>query len=274
MPIIQFSLTQFAQASAIGKIGIFFAVWVGLWLPIAVPLALVLQWHPLKPITVQQKLSLVASLYLLVPGVLWAAAYAEGLPFAVYGLTWSMETLRTLGLGLGIAVLGLGVMFLMQHRLGWIELHTAHQHQLYAVWLPTLLIALGIGGIEELVFRGFLFNQLQPYSLWVAAIVSSSIFALLHLVWNGRETLPQLPGLWVIGMVLVLARIVTHGNLGLAWGLHAGWVWGIACLDSTQWLSYTDRGPAWMTGFAHKPLAGMMGLFCLLGTAIGLFFAQ
>jgi len=171
-----------------------------------------------------------------------------------------------------VAVLGLGVMFWLQQRLGWIELDSANQQQLNAVWFPTLLIALGIGGIEELVFRGFLLNQLQPYPLWGAAIVSSSIFALLHLVWDGRETLPQLPGLWLMGMVLVLARVVAHGNLGLAWGLHAGWVWGIACLDSTQWLSYTDRGPAWMTGLSHKPLAGLMGLLCLLGTAIGLLF--
>ena len=102
----------------------------------------------------------------------------------------------------------------------------------------------------------------------MAAAVSSLIFALLHLVWEQQETLPQLPGLWLMGMVLVLARVCDDGNLGLAWGLHAGWIWAIASLDTTRVIRYTGIVPAWMTGLGEKPLAGAAGIFCLLGTGI------
>jgi membrane protease YdiL (CAAX protease family) len=138
--------------------------------------------------------------------------------------------------------------------------------------LPILLVALFVGGIEELVFRGFLFTELQKdYSVWVAALISSSIFALLHLVWEQRETTPQLPGLWFMGMVLVLARFVDGGSLGLAWGLHAGWVWAIATLDTAQLIDYTGKVSDWVTGKNKKPLAGVAGIVCLLFT-VGIFW--
>ncbi|HAJ62065.1 MAG TPA: CPBP family intramembrane metalloprotease domain-containing protein, partial [Cyanobacteria bacterium UBA8543] len=99
----------------------------------------------------------------------------------------------------------------------------------------------------------------------VAAAISSVIFALLHLIWDRQDTLPQLPGLWLMGMVLVLARWVDDGSLGLAWGLHAGWICGLTCLDSAELISYTGKGPVWMIGFREQPLAGVAGLLCLLG---------
>jgi hypothetical protein len=70
-----------------------------------------------------------------------------------------------------------------------------------------------------------------------------------------------------MGMVLVLARWVDGGDLGLAWGLHAGWVWAIATLDTTLLLPYTERGATWLRGIDNKPLAGLMGILFLLGTA-------
>ena len=87
-----------------------------------------------------------------------------------------------------------------------------------SVLLPTLLIAFLISGIEEGVFRGFVLTQLrQDYTIELAAAISSLIFALLHLLWEQKETVPQLPGLWLMGMVLVLARWTDGGSLGLAW---------------------------------------------------------
>jgi membrane protease YdiL (CAAX protease family) len=137
-----------------------------------------------------------------------------------------------------------------------------------------MVIALLVGGIEELVFRGFLFTQLeQIYSVSIAAIISSLIFALLHLVWEVRETTPQLPGLWFMGMVLVLARFADNGSLGLAWGLHAGWVWSIASIDTLNLVDYTDD-MEWITGKNNKPLAGVAGIFCMVITTVTLYFVM
>lgn len=138
--------------------------------------------------------------------------------------------------------------------------------------LSLLGIALWISLIEELVFRGFLLNQLQrDYAAWVAVTIASLVFALLHLIWEGSETLPQLPGLWLMGVVLSIARWTDHGNLGLAIGLHTGWIWTIASLDTTHLLHDTGKAPEWLTGLGGKLLAGMMGLLFLCVTAVVLF---
>jgi uncharacterized protein len=264
-----------ADAPGLLKIVIFFTSWLLLWLPIAIPLAWLLRWHPGQPLTVPQKLPLVCSLYLLAPLLLWGFAGAEGGSFAVYGLTWHLSGLISLGQGLAIAVIGLAILYGLQVGCGWLIWQGENRRNLWPVLVPTLLLGLWIGAIEELIFRGFLWNQLADLS-WppacfpplAAAAVTSLVFALLHLVWEGPENIPQLPGLWLMGVVLCLARWVDQGNLGLAWGLHTGWIWGIACLDTAHLMRNTDVAPRWLTGVDHKPLAGLLGILFLAGTGM------
>lgn len=267
-PVNQWLMSS-VTSTALLKIAAFFIAWSALWLPLAIPIATLLKWRPPKPLAAEQKLPLLAALYLIAPLVLWGASWVDGVSFSNYGLDWKFTVLKSLGMGLGLGVLSLIIVFLGQWRLGWIEWHLENLPQLTQIFLPILFLGLGIGAIEELIFRGFLLNTLaKDYSVWIAAAISSIIFALLHLVWEQQETLPQLPGLWLMGMVLVLARQVDGGSLGLAWGLHTGWIWGLTCLDTAAILSYTDQGPIWMTGLGKKPLAGVAGIFCLLMTGI------
>jgi uncharacterized protein len=259
----------FAEAPVWVRVGIFFAVWLLVWLPIAIPLAAFLKWQPFKPLEVRQKLPLVFSLYLLAPIVLWAIAWVQNVSFLSYGLAGNRQILSSIGLGIGLGAIGLGSLFTLQTVLGWIEWRTENWTKLGAVLLPTLLLGLLVGGIEELVFRGFLFNQLlTAFDFWTAAIASSLIFAFLHLVWEGKENIPQLPGLSLMGVVLCLALGADSGSIGLAWGLHAGWVWTIATLDSTQLMQPTKDAPEWLIGAAGKPLEGMTGLLFLLATGL------
>ncbi|MBW4521523.1 MAG: CPBP family intramembrane metalloprotease [Scytolyngbya sp. HA4215-MV1] len=257
------------QSSSLVRVGLFFLVWPLIWLPIAVPLSLVLQWQPPKPPTIAQKLPLVLSLYLLAFPVLWGFAWMQAIPFSSYGLQWHVSVLKSLSVGLGLGVLGLVGLFTLQHRLGWLVGKVPNWQNLGAIGLPALGMALGISLTEELVFRGFLPNQLytiQPG--WMVAILSSLIFALLHLVWEGRAGFVQLPGLWLLGLILLLARWVNEGSLGLAWGLHAGWIWGLASLDAIGLSQPSGRAPQWVTGLAGQPLAGMMGILFLLTTGL------
>jgi membrane protease YdiL (CAAX protease family) len=263
------------MTSAAGvKIAAFFIVWAALWLPLAIPIATHLKWHPHQPLAAEQKLPLLAALYLIAPLILWGASWVEDVPFSDYGLYWKIETLTGLAKGLGLGILSLIVIFIGQGLCGWVKWHPQNWPDLVKVFLPILLLGLWIGVIEELVFRGFLLNELQQdYSIWVAAIISSVIFALLHLIWEQENTLPQLPGLWLMGMVLVLARVVDSGSLSLAWGLHAGWILGLTCIDSAKLISYTGKAPTWITGLGENPLAGIASFLCLLGVgAILLFF--
>ena len=252
------------------EIGLFFLIWSVLWLPIAIPVAIALKWQPPKPLEVGQKLSLIASLYSLAPLVLWVFAQLQSLPFATYGWFWDGSILKSLGLGLGLGTAGILVLFGLQTLLGWITWKVDSWKQLGTAIVATLVLGLTIGGIEELVFRGFVFGQLlQEFDFWTSAIVSSIIFALLHLVWEGKDNVPQLPGLSLMGVVLCLAVSFKAGrvDLGLAWGLHAGWIWMMASLDAAELIHYTGRAPDWLTGLDNKPLAGFMGLGFLLATA-------
>jgi uncharacterized protein len=256
-----------ANAPALLKVGAFFLAWTALWLPLAIPLAIALKWHPPKPITPSQKLPLLTSLYLIAPLVVWNTATTQEQSFSDYGLPWNFSIFLSLSKGLVGGSLGLVAVFAIQRGLGWIKLLTTRKNWLGIV-LSTLLLGLWVGFTEELIFRGFLVNQLQEeYGFWTTAAIASLIFALLHLVWEGQENIPQLPGLWLMGMVLALARWVDEGNLGLPWGLHAGWIWAIATLDTAQAIAYTGQVPEWITGIRGKPLAGIMGILFLLITA-------
>ena len=167
------------------------------------------------------------------------------------------------------------MLFGLEWVLGWVEWRpdkiesseSTKIESIVTIFLLPLGLGLLISAIEESIFRGFLLTQLQQqYPSWAAAASSSLIFALLHLIWDGKQAGPQLPGLWLMGLVLVLARSADGGNLGLAWGLHAGWIWAMASLDAAQMIRRRDRAPIWMTGLAGQPLAGGMGLLLLLLT--------
>lgn len=250
------------------EVGCFFLTWGLLWLPIAVPLAIAIQWRPAKPLEMGQKLPLVASLYILAPLILWSFARLQGLPFAAFGWNWDSHVLNSFALGLGIGATGLLLLFGLQTLFGWVRWKAQNWRSIATAIATSLLIGVAIALIEELVFRGFVFGQLlQAYDFWTSAIASSLIFAILHLIWEGTENIPQLPGLSLMGVVLCLAVSFKSGQpvLGLAWGLHAGWIWAMASLDAA--VEYTGRAPDWLTGLENKPLAGFMGLGFLLATA-------
>lgn len=264
----------FLKASnSLMKVVAFFIAWAALWLPLAIPLATLVKWRPPNPLALEQKLPLVVSLYLIAPLVVWGASWVDEASFSDYGLDWKFTVLLSLSKGLGLGILSLIGLFIGQWILGWLDWHFENFQRLGRSILPVLLLALWIGLTEELVFRGFLITELQQnYSRWVAAVLSSIIFALLHLIWEQKDTLPQLPGLGLMGIVLVLARWADSGSLGLAWGLHAGWIWTLACLDTAELISYTGKSPTWITGLGEKPLAGLAGFLCLLGVGALLFF--
>lgn len=262
-------LDLFLVANPLLKVILFLIFWGIVWLPIVIPLGRLLNWHPGKSLTAQQKLPILASLYLIAPLVVWSAAEVEGASFSDYGLDWQPAFLVSLLGGLGIGISGLIIVFFLEGLWGWIQWHPENTQRFFLISLPLLGLGLWISLTEELIFRGLFINELeQNYPIWIAAALSSLIFALLHLLWEQQQTLPQIPGLWLMGMVLVGARLVDDGSLGLACGLHAGWIWGLSSLDTAQLMTYTGKASAWLTGWGGQVLAGMAGILCLLGTGL------
>ncbi|MEB3181288.1 MAG: type II CAAX endopeptidase family protein [Nostocaceae cyanobacterium] len=270
-PAAKALLSFLADSPALLQVGAFFIVWVIAWIPLVVMLSLTLKWQPSPSLLVEQKLPLVVSLYLIAPLICGIFTRLSSATFSDYGFPIHFSLLPSVGLGFGLGVLSLVLVFGMQLILGWCTWQWSNdiEKQFIGAVVPIFLVALFVGVIEELIFRGFLLTKLgQDYPLIAAAAISSVIFALLHLIWEQKETIPQLPGLWLMGMVLVLARFADGGNLGIAWGLHAGWVWAIASIDTVKLISYTGKTPQWVTGIDNKPLAGVAGITCLLLTGV------
>ncbi|MDY6781540.1 MAG: CPBP family intramembrane glutamic endopeptidase [Cyanobacteriota bacterium] len=253
------------------KVTVFFATWLILWLPVAIPLAGVLKWNPTQPPTGEQKVPILASLYAIAPVIMALAVWVEGTAWSDYGLTFQPQTFTSLGLGLALGVFSLSLVFSLESLCGWIEWHFKNFKRLWSLWLPILGLGLWISWTEELIFRGFVLSELaSDNSLVGAAIASSLIFALSHLLWERKQGLPQLPGLTLMGLVLVVARWVDGGSIGLAWGLHAAWIFALTCLDSAQLISYPKENAAWIVGMGGKPLVGIAALLYLLATGVGL----
>lgn len=259
--------------SAIARLGTLLGVWVVAWLPLAIPLARWLKWRPGQPFTPQQKLPLMLSLYGVAIPVLWGLSRFWGITFRQYGWQAHPSFWLQVALGFGVATGSLGLFYGVQVLLGWLGGRSPQQPRDWLLVLPLLLLALWVSVTEELLFRGFLQQQLLTvFSPLGAIALGSLIFALLHFVWEPwRQEWPQLPGLWLLGVVLCLARLAGGGSLALAIGLHAGWVWVIACSDSLGlWQPQHPQG-GWLTGEPGKPLASGLGLLMLLIVGGGLW---
>ena len=86
--------------------------------------------------------------------------------------------------------------------------------------LEGLLVGIGVGLAEELIFRGWLLFEFDPdYAAPVALWVNAGIFAIAHYLRPLSEiikTWPQFVGLCLLGAALVWARRVPTRQIGRA----------------------------------------------------------
>ena len=281
------------MTSNISQVFLFSFFWLVVWIPCGVLLALILKWKPFQPLSPLQKLPFVLSLYAIAPFVLAEILSLFDTSWVAIGFSVENILSGSFFLGLIISILSIAGLFGLFFGMGWVtapstidspigKTDDSEDVSLPANSVPETphpgllvpaLFGLGliIGGVEELIFRGFLTGRLcESFSVWWAGAIASLIFALLHLVWEGKDNSPQLPGLWVMGMVLTLAWWVDHQGIALAWGLHTGWVWSVATVDSLALIQYSNTVPAWVTGIDDKPLAGVMGVGALVLTGLGI----
>lgn len=190
--------------------------------------------------------------------------------WGTYGLTPSRQCWRDLGQGLGLGLLGLYAMFFLEGIWGWLTWQPIVIRDLLFYGGVGLVLGLGVSLAEELLFRGWLLDELRlDYgNLW-ASLQAMLGFAVLHFLRPLEEILrtwPQFPGLLLVAAVLILARHRTGERLALPLGLHAGWIWGISLIHNLDWIRYTQQVPAWVTGIDNNPLAGLVGCGFLILT--------
>ena len=200
--------------------------------------------------------------------LVWLGLWRSG--FAAYGLDSSWACRGGILWGLGIGVGGLFLLFGLEGALGWLSWQPVAGGSLLGYGLLGLGVGLAVALAEELLFRGWLLQEMALDYGWTSALWGSSLlFALAHFLKPLAEILatwPQFPGLWLMGLLLAQAKVWNQNKLGLSLGLHAGWVWGITWVNNLAWIEYTGKASEWLTGIGGNPLAGLMGLFFLVGT--------
>ncbi len=183
-----------------------------------------------------------------------------------YGLKRTRRNGIELLIGLWVGLTTVLSLFGLQGWLGWLVWQRPAVF-LTRLILEGLIVAIALGFAEELLFRGWLLDELQrDYPPRVALWANALVFALLHFIKPLaaiRRTWPQLPGLLLLGLTLVWAKRSSHSRLGLPIGFHAGLVWGYYIINVGQLIHYSGRVPDWVTGVDRNPLAGIMGLLFL-----------
>lgn len=258
-------------------------IWIAIGVPVIFLIARIGNIPFNYPVAAQHKLPLLLPLYLLAPGAVEIYRRLELGAWSDYGITWDQSFFQLAMTGFGVAAGGVILLVVLQLGLGWQRWQppaagaaaTASDSagpSVVLVLLAVLPLALFIGWIEELVFRGVLVNGLGlVLPLGAMAIAASLIFAVSHLVWDGPAGVPMLPGLAIMGAVLLVARWAAGGSLGLAWGLHAGWIYAIAVIDALALLKPGQDGPRWLVGLPDQPLTGLLPLVLLVLTGVGVW---
>ncbi len=244
----------------------FIGVLAVLWLPLAIPIHLLLGDDANLTSIVTMSLLFVELLFLW---KFWGdLVYEEEKIFTRYGLERSKRNSRELFKGLATGFCLCLSLFIVEALLGWIEIVPA-KFSLLRIVVEGLLSAFGIGLAEELVFRGWLLDELQrDYSQKTSMWVGATVFALAHFIKPLAEvirTAVTFPALILLGITLILAKKKYGDRLGICIGIHAGLVWGYYIVNVGELIKYTDRVPAWVTGIDRNPIAGIMGLIFLTG---------
>ncbi|HEY8586434.1 MAG TPA: type II CAAX endopeptidase family protein [Rhodanobacter sp.] len=148
-----------------------------------------------------------------------------------------------------------------------------------AAWLPALLVVgLGAGIGEEILFRGVLFRIVEEgLGTWWALAISALFFGAVHL-GNPGATLWSSAAIAIeAGLLFGLLYHVTR-SLPICMGLHASWnfaqgtIYGIPVSGTTAdgWLVSTRSGPDWLSGGVFGAEASVIALSLCTICTIGL----
>jgi len=208
-------------------------------------------------------------------------------PWESVGIARPLRWARRWLIAFGGGAAGVAGLYLIQLALGWGVWGAQVNGSILRHLLEGLLVAIGVGVVEELVFRGWLLLELErDYSRSVALWVNAILFAIAHYlrpIAAILATWPQFFGLLLLGLTLVWARRiplrnrrsrVTRTTLAYAAGLHGGLVWAYYQVDVNDWVVPSGQVPDWVTGVGGNPLAGLLGLGLLGAIATVVYIAS
>ena len=247
----------------------FLLILVLCWAPIAIPIAL------LVPDPNFQSLLSMPALYLefLVIIQIWnSGVHHESQPLRRYGLRSPSLNLLNLLSGLLMGWGAVLLLFVFLGEMNWAQWFVPGP-LFPKVVAEALLISLAFGFAEELLFRGWLLDELsRDYSKKTAAVACSVVFALAHFLkpWDAIvASWLTFPALMILGLTLVWGKRATRGRLGWSVGYHAGLVGGYYMLNVGNLVKPIASVPTWLTGMNGNPLASLPGVVILGAIALG-----
>jgi membrane protease YdiL (CAAX protease family) len=184
------------------------------------------------------------------------------------GLSWQRGSGADLLVGFVIAALVMTLIYISELYSG----HISHQPVAASTgpssWRATLILMF-TSLEEECVFRGLLLSGLamalggrRISAVWLTALM----FGLMHLANPAASAMSVLGN--ALGGLIYGYAFVLSGRLWFPVGLHFGWNFAqgpvlgfpVSGLSMGGVQHILDLGPAWLTGGAYGPEAGMVGI--------------
>ncbi|CAE18811.1 Abortive infection protein [Prochlorococcus marinus subsp. pastoris str. CCMP1986] len=137
------------------------------------------------------------------------------------------------------------------------------------IFLNSLLLIIGIGFVEELIFRGWLLEELKnQVGFKKGLIFQALVFSFVHIGFDMPfwQMISILFGLFLLGIVLSIIRIKDENSLWGCAGLHGGLV-GIWFLMNNGLIEISKDAPIWLVGPGNintNPLGGFYGITLLI----------
>ena len=209
-----------------------------------------------------------------------ARRWLDKMSFESLGLKLNQQALVDVLVGIGITVVQMGLIFIALLALGWLRFEgfAWEFDPISTVITGVLTYFIGfiiVGWNEELLSRGYHLQTIASgLNLFWGVIISSAIFALLHLA-NAGASWVSTAGIFFAGIFLAYGYIRTK-QLWLPIGLHIGWnfcegvVFGFP-VSGTETYKLTRievTGPEIWTGGVFGPEAGLIVLPALLVGAL------
>ena len=137
------------------------------------------------------------------------------------------------------------------------------------IFLNGIILMLGVGIAEELIFRGWLLEELKnQFGLKNAIIAQASAFSIVHIGFDlpFLQMISILTGLFLLGILLALIRLKDRSSLWGCIGLHGGLV-GLWFLTNNGLLEISEDAPTWLVGpgsLNTNPLGGIFGISLMI----------